>query len=450
MEQIKNEVLQGAEQKRTSHDSAWRLYRRTWLRTETPLPVPLAPTCWLLFMDSMGLGEQMVTQLAGAGHRVIQLRPGKRFVRASRDKYQIRPEACSDYASLMADITRRGSPPQKIAHLWSVVNGSPPPSIESALVSSFYSLLYLAQALDYQQIRAVDLAVISNCLYSVAGEVTSQPERATLLGPVRVIPKAYPGVVCRSIDCDPTVLGMSFAAVQLIAEHCAPFYEPVVVYRGSERWSEGVERVEAKTNTQSIHLRTRGVYLITGGLGRRALAIAQELSRKCQAHIVLVDRKPCPPAAQWQEKLADVNTPDGVKETLTGLLGIGALGGWVSVLSADVTQKEELQAALATIRTEFREIHGVIHAAGFRDDAKIEDKTAESVARVFAPKIEGTRILQELLRDAKLDFFVLSSSPDQDCRLHCRLCVLRLSGHLAPRHAPRFNQLARGSAGRED
>src|SRR5690606_25361761 len=76
----------------------------------------------------------------------------------------------------------------------------------------------------------------------------------------------------------------------------------------------------------------------------------------------------------------------------------------------DVTNAEEVQAALAAVDARFGALHGVFHAAGELDDDLIALKTLESVEQVFAPKIQGTRILHDLTRARGLDFLLLFSS----------------------------------------
>jgi len=124
----------------------------------------------------------------------------------------------------------------------------------------------------------------------------------------------------------------------------------------------------------------------------------------------LLDRKIFPPEDQWVAELEDVETSNNMKDILAGLLRISSAGGKLKVISADVTNKVEMRTAWETALAEFKEIHGIIHAASFRDDTNIESKTASSAAAVLAPKIAGTRVLQEVIGDAKLDFFSLFSS----------------------------------------
>ena len=75
--------------------------------------------------------------------------------------------------------------------------------------------------------------------------------------------------------------------------------------------------------------------------------------------------------------------------------------------TCDVTDRAAVATLLAGIEPP---VTAVIHAAGVLDDATIATLTPEQVQRVWAPKVDGARILDELTRDLDLVAFVLFSS----------------------------------------
>jgi acyl carrier protein len=85
-------------------------------------------------------------------------------------------------------------------------------------------------------------------------------------------------------------------------------------------------------------------------------------------------------------------------------------GAEVLVFSADVANQEQMRNVVRQVKERFGTIHGVIHSAGVPGDGVIELKTREIADEVLAPKVRGTLILEELLRNEPLDFFVLCSS----------------------------------------
>ena len=83
---------------------------------------------------------------------------------------------------------------------------------------------------------------------------------------------------------------------------------------------------------------------------------------------------------------------------------------------ADVSDADQMGRALSEIRQRFGRIHGVIHAAGIAGGGTIQLKTRAAVESEFSPKIKGTLMLEDLLKDEPLDFFALCSSHTLDHR----------------------------------
>ncbi|XKH38020.1 SDR family oxidoreductase [Azospirillum doebereinerae] len=82
----------------------------------------------------------------------------------------------------------------------------------------------------------------------------------------------------------------------------------------------------------------------------------------------------------------------------------------MTLASADVTDPAAMEALVARILAEHGTLHGVIHAAGTADHGAIAAKTPESMARVLAPKVEGTLALAGAAAGIPLDFLALFSS----------------------------------------
>src|SRR5262249_60233245 len=66
--------------------------------------------------------------------------------------------------------------------------------------------------------------------------------------------------------------------------------------------------------------------------------------------------------------------------------------------------------AVALARGRLGVLHGVIPAAGVPGGGLIQVKSPEAAARVLAPKVQGTLVLERALAGEPLDFFLLCSS----------------------------------------
>ena len=159
---------------------------------------------------------------------------------------------------------------------------------------SFYSPLYLAQALANQDIAEIDIALISNRMQQVSEEPVRNPARAVLLGPARVIPKELPGITCCSIDVDLESGKATECAAQIVAEMASIRDNATVAFRGGERFVETLDPLNLSAAPERRRLQPRGVYLITGGLGGIGLVVAEHLAREFNARLVLVTRSTLP------------------------------------------------------------------------------------------------------------------------------------------------------------
>jgi NAD(P)-dependent dehydrogenase (short-subunit alcohol dehydrogenase family)/acyl carrier protein len=69
-----------------------------------------------------------------------------------------------------------------------------------------------------------------------------------------------------------------------------------------------------------------------------------------------------------------------------------------------------MAAVLKQVRDRFGAVHGIIHSAGVADYNMLVLREPEQVARILAPKVRGTLVLDHLLTSDPLDFFVSCSS----------------------------------------
>ena len=289
-------------------------------------------------------------------------------------------------------------------------------SFDQAQERGFYSLLHLAQALGAQDIvEPLRISVISNRLHLVTGEETLQPERATVLGPCKVIPQEYPNIRCSNIDLGVLASETRMDATlldQLIAEATASeSLDTVVAYRGGERWVRSFEQTRLAESTHAIPpLREGGAYLITGGLGGIGLALAKSLAQKVKAKLVLVGRTAIPERETWAQWLKAHDEQDPLSRKIRHVQALEALGAQVMVISADVTDPDQMQKVIDRTHKRFGTINGVIHAAGVAGGGMVQLKTPNIAASVLAPKVKGTLVLDAVLKDDKLDFLVLCSS----------------------------------------
>jgi NAD(P)-dependent dehydrogenase (short-subunit alcohol dehydrogenase family)/acyl carrier protein len=102
---------------------------------------------------------------------------------------------------------------------------------------------------------------------------------------------------------------------------------------------------------------------------------------------------------------------DPTSSKIRKIRDVEALGANVLILKADAANEEQMQTVVKQATEKFGQINGVIHAAGVADYAGvIQRRTRETTEAALAPKLQGTIVLESVLQNVKLDFFVLCST----------------------------------------
>jgi acyl transferase domain-containing protein/acyl carrier protein len=133
-------------------------------------------------------------------------------------------------------------------------------------------------------------------------------------------------------------------------------------------------------------------YLVTGGLGKLGMEVAECLAAQGAGEVVLVSRGEPGAAAR------------------AAIERMRSAGARVTVRSADLASGEQVEQLLRDVAAGSLPLKGVIHAAGVLSDGVITELDRARVEQVLAPKAIGAWRLHERLAGADLDFFVLYSS----------------------------------------
>jgi acyl transferase domain-containing protein/acyl carrier protein len=378
---------------------------------------PASGSRWLLFVDETGVGSAIAQELRAAGQTVTTVRTGRAFASLGPDDYEIDPRRRADYVALLEALAVAGRPLHFVVHLWGVtrdVSGSSLDRADEAQALGFSSLLFLAQALGLADVKKpLDIAVVTNFMQQVVGGDLLCPEKATVLGPCKVIPQELKNVGCRAFDVELPEPGSAAAttlARRLVRELVSGQPDGVVAYRGPHRWVQSMEPTPLQPADGTRPWRERGVYLVTGGLGGIGLAFARDLAERWKARLVLTGRAPVPPVGDWEAWLTVHGPEDATSRRIREIQDLEARGGEVLYLAADVARRETMETVVARARERFGPIQGVIHSAGVAGGGIIQLKEPEMAARVMAPKVQGTLVLEEVLKNEPLDFLLLCSS----------------------------------------
>lgn len=372
----------------------------------------LPPETWLVFLDGEDLGRAAVEMLRAAGHTVTTVRAGDAFARDGDNSYVLAPERGREgYDLLIRDLVQRGRTPARILHLWLVTRGErfrPGSSfLHRNIEQGFYSLMFLAQAIAEENLpRPIHMTVATTGAAQVKSEPLRYPEKAMALGPVRVIPREFPGFSTRLLDLDlpkdPATLASS------LLEEALSGGDAVAALRGDRRYELGLKPVPL--DGPDVDLPQGAHVLITGGFGGIGLTIAEDLIRRFGVCVSLVARRALPDRAHWAGILAKAGPDDPMARRILSVQRLEGLGGRIIVAAADVANLDEMQRAKEAGETAFGPVHTVIHAAGIVDDGPILAKSSADIEDVLAPKLHGTQILERLFPDGSIKRLVLFSS----------------------------------------
>ncbi|MGL6211275.1 MAG: type I polyketide synthase, partial [Paracoccaceae bacterium] len=389
-------------------------YAPHWRPAEAGFDIDDLPTAarqvWLIFVDEAGLGAAAAARLLTAGHQVITVRAGDAFARTPQG-YILSPERGREgYDQLIRDLVAQGHAPTRIAHFWLVTASEtfrPGSSfLHRNMEQGFYSLLFLAQAMAEENLaRPVHLSVFTSGAVQVKSEPLPYPEKATVLGPARVIPRELPGVTVSVLDLPAPKRGHLPDAV---IEELLAATPGMAALRGMRRYASGLR--QASLPEAAATIKDGAHVLITGGFGGIGLTIAEDLITRHGAKITLIARRALPDRSQWARHLASHDPAHPISRRILALQRLEALGGQVLVTPADVCNVEEMRAAIGMGVARFGKVSAVIHAAGVVDDGPLMTKTPAEVEEVFAPKLHGTLVLDHVFPDGSIDLMVLFSS----------------------------------------
>jgi acyl transferase domain-containing protein/thioesterase domain-containing protein len=407
------------------------LRKPVWVQ-QGVLPKPTEPKTWLVFADENEISQTLITKLRDQGHKVVVVTSGDAYYKVSNEEYCIAAElGLETYSALVKDLVASGAFPDSLLHLWLLTREESFRPGSSFLhrnqEKGFYSLFFFARAMADEGIidKQLDIIVYTNGMQQVGSEDIAYPEKATVLGPCKILPREFPSISCRCIDVDlqhhaesgffsktKESNGVSLALIDLMyKELYAQVDQGIYAYRNQVRWQLQYDHGsdEVKSDSQ-MRLRKEGVYLITGGLGGIGYVMATELAKQYQAKLVLINRTPLPARDEWSDWLKEHGADDSMSRNIRKVRDLESLGVEVMVLSGDVTDIGRVKDIISEAEARLGPINGVIHGAGTLNDGLIQMKSQADIEDVFAPKVYGTLVLDELFKGKDLDFFVLFSS----------------------------------------
>jgi len=355
-------------------------YRPQW--TARPLAGAARLAGPVLVLDSSDALFRALQAQAG-GSSVTLAVPGDAFAEIAPGVFTLDPGSEDAYGRLVAALKARDQAPRVVVHRLAPADAAEARRLGIGALQNACKALIGHKAAG--QVRFLS--------FFDGGDEVAMPFGAALAGFYRSLHLEHPGCTAKVLDIRAASAAPEDQVRTVLAELGANDWAVAEIRYPGAGVRQVREYVACRPDAATqAPLRQGGVYLVTGGLGGLGRIVAGHLARTVGARLVLVGRSALSTGhAQWIETLA-------------------AAGGEAIYIQADVARPDDAEAVVREAKARFGRIDGVFHSAGTTRDAFLLKKSADDLAAVLAPKVDGTLNLEHATRAEALDLFVLFSS----------------------------------------
>jgi len=164
-----------------------------------------ASSLWVVFADGTGLGQAVASRLIERGDVVVTVTLGATYARITETAFQVSAATADHYRQLCDALSAFQCDSLRVVHCWGVTHESSaargPAHLAQYENLGFYSVLFLSQALGEQRwLTSCHITVVSSNVFDVVGTEVLRPEKATVAGPIKVVPLEYDGITCAHVD----------------------------------------------------------------------------------------------------------------------------------------------------------------------------------------------------------------------------------------------------------
>ncbi|MGK4584680.1 type I polyketide synthase [Kitasatospora sp. HPMI-4] len=286
--------------------------------------------------------------------------------------------------------------------------------LEEAAERAAWTLIRVVQRVAELQANAARRFAPQRVWCLTSGVRAAHDERSVAHGPLwgvgRIIAGDHPELWGGTVDIPAVEAGTGARLLAVLRS--AAGTEDVISLTPDAVEAARLSRIERSADGTPLQCSPSGTVLITGGLGALGLEVARWLVDRGARRLLLTGRHGLPPRAEWDT----VGNPD-LRRQIDSVLALEALGVTVTVLALDITDAEQVAAALTPGALGLPPVRGIVHAAGVVNNALVDKVELDGLREVLAPKVRGAMVLHRLFPPGSLDFFVLFSSCGQFARL---------------------------------
>lgn len=352
-------------------------FKKRWRREEQELTKNSYDGITLVFEQINNVFREISDE-----KNMVQVLCGNMFRKKHDHIFEIDEMKAEDYVQLIRVLKGMGKIPKRIIYCLHQENEFLDVAVQQSILRMFYLVRALLQECKSENIKLLVIQdvqeSIQSCLYGA------------LSGFISTVNQENKKFFCKVIQLRTDKIYLD----EIIHYEFEAEDGEEIRYTDEGRFISTMKEMDISMETRGKQspFRNKGVYLITGGMGKLGSSLAVYLAKKYHAKLVLLSR----------------SEPKEEHESIVN--AIKSYGGEVSFIKADVSKKEEVKNAIKQAFRSYKEIHGVFHCAGIVKDKLIENKTEEEFLSVINGKIMGAVYLDELLKNEQLDFYVMFSS----------------------------------------
>ncbi|AIY41027.1 Malonyl CoA-acyl carrier protein transacylase [Collimonas arenae] len=369
-------------------------YGYDWLETPAlpALASALSDRTVLVIADDTSLAETLALRFASSVN-VVLAQSGAAFSRLGERRYCFDPANPHSYTELLTHLASQDLRPSHITHylqdvqdFTTAVDHDDVQSLRRGMLSMRHLFNALEQTMPGQSIR---------CAYVFeAAREAIQPQHDAISGYARSLLTINHRFELFTVRAERSKTAELAAMLQNEFEASGTLAGLEIALWNGRRYLRSLAPLDPSGMSQNaLPLKSRGVYLITGGAGKLGLVLARYLATHYQARLILSGRS---------ERLHD--------EALAQIEALRAAGADVHYHCSDIAQAGQADALLAVAKQVYGRLDGILHCAGVASDKLITELDEVAFAELLAPKIDGLLALDRATRSEPLDFFVNFSS----------------------------------------
>ncbi len=379
-------------------------YRTRWIPAELSAAAEREPsTDRILFIrghDSYSVS--LVKACKDTGVVVTEAIIGDESPLGSEDPLFIVNDSLADYNRLIEHI--KDGRITKIVHMSSLKLdrgagfSDDTQSFKDDLDQGLISLCRLVQCLIHARIEwQTEIVLLTNNASCVTGEENRvYPLNGAYQAVAGVIAAEHNSISCRSIDIDQSV------QVEQIIHQIFGGNNLRVAMRENDIFVPEVTHSfdNPNGNDQAVSLKHDGIYLVTGGMGGIGKEILRHLAKGSDATLIIIGR------TILDESELTIKT----KKYIEFINQLRSEGNRVEYYSVDVSDFEQMESCLFSIKEKYGTLDGIFHCAGVPGDKLLSNKSIDDFLETIAPKVLGTYNIDRITRGWQLDFILLFSS----------------------------------------